>query len=62
MGDTTMGWAMGYLLNQTLPQIPYQTTRPYTIVDLVVGTCVLAILCVIFVIFFILTFYACTPV
>ena len=57
-----MGWAMGYLLNQTLPKIPYQTGRPYSLVDLIVGMCVLAILCIVFVAFFILTFYACRKV
>ena len=60
----SVGWAMGYLLNQTssISPTPYYTERPYTAVDLVVGIVILSILCVIFVIFFFLTFYACKRV
>ncbi len=54
-------WAMGYYMNKSyeFPESPYHETFPYTVVDMVVGMLILTILCVIFVIFFFLTFYAC---
>jgi len=62
--EISVGWAMGYLLNQTgsIPQIPYDEERPFSAVDLVVGIIILSILCIIFVIFFFLTFHACKKV
>ena len=62
--DMTVGWAMGYLLNQTnaIPDNPHQVERPFSAVDLVVGILVLSILCFVFVIFFFLTFHACRKV
>ena len=56
---------MGFLMNETTTTIPIEpnyTERPYTTVDLVVGVIVLSILCLVFVIFFFLTFYACRKV
>ena len=62
--DISVGWAMGYLLNitSTIPVEPYALYLPYTSVDLVVGILVLSILCLVFVVFFILTFQACRKV
>ena len=62
--DLSVGWAMGYLLNATsaIPQSDYVYDRPYSAVDMVVGIIVLSILCVVFVVFFCLTFYACRKV
>ena len=59
--DMTVGWAMGYLLNQTnaIPDNPHQVERPFSAVDLVVGILVLSILCFVFVVFF---FLACRKV
>jgi uncharacterized membrane protein len=49
------------MLNQTsyISQDNYVDQHPYTAVDLVVGILILTILCAVFVIFFLLTFYAC---
>ena len=59
-----MGWAMGYLLQKTtnISNSPHHTERPFQAVDLAVGILVLAILCVVFVVFFFLTFHACRKV
>lgn len=56
-----VGWALGYLLQQTtmIPDTPYYTDRPFRGVDLAVGITVLAILCVVFIVFFLLTLQAC---
>ena len=56
-----MGWAMGYLVNQTtlIPDDPHQVQRPFQSVDLVVGIVVLSILCLVSLVFFSLTFHAC---
>jgi hypothetical protein len=61
---TSVGWAMGYLLQETttIPDSPHHTVRPFEAVDLAVGILVLAILCVVFVVFFFLTFHACRKV
>lgn len=61
LDDKTLGWALGYILDQSsgISQDFYYKMRPYTVVDLVVGMVILVILCVIFVLFFLLTFYAC---
>lgn len=61
MQGVTVGWALGYMLSQTtsIPQDQFMELRPYTAVDLVVGILILTILCVVFFIFFFLTFYAC---
>ena len=60
----TVSWAMGYLLNitSTIPVKPYVFSRPYSSVDLVMGILVLSILCLVFVVFFVLTFQACQKV
>ncbi len=57
----SFGWAMGYFMNHTsaYTENPYHETFPYTTVDMVVGMLILTILCLIFVVFFFLTFYAC---
>lgn len=62
--DISIGWALGYLLNitSTIPVEPYALFLPYSSVDLVVGILVLSILCLVFVVFFILTFQACRKV
>ena len=59
--NKSFGWAMGYYMNMTykFPESPYHEAFPYSTVDMVVGMLILTILCVIFVIFFFLTFYAC---
>lgn len=64
MHDISIGWALGYLLNitSTIPVEPYALFLPYSSVDLVVGILVLSILCLVFVVFFILTFQACRKV
>jgi Golgi nucleoside diphosphatase len=61
---TTVTWAMGYLVQQTttIPDNPYDIQRPFKAVDLVVGIIILSTLCVVFVIFFFLTFHACRKV
>lgn len=55
------GWALGYMLlrTQDIPLSPYYLWRPYTVVDLVVGIIVLAILCFVFIVFFVFTCTAC---
>lgn len=60
----SVGWAMGYLLQQTttIPDSPHHTERPFEAVDLAVGILVLAILCIVFIVFFFLTFHACRKV
>ncbi len=64
VNNKPFGWAMGYIINQAAgySDTPYQSTHPYSAVDLVIGMIVLTILCAIFVIFFFLTFYACKKV
>lgn len=60
----TVAWSMGYMLNQTtlIPDNPHQVERPFRPVDLVVGIIILSILCVVFVVFFLLTYHACRKV
>ena len=49
------------MLNQTngLSSDVYNTQYPYSVVDLVVGMIVLALLCFVFIVFFFFTFSAC---
>lgn len=53
-----VGWSLGYMLNRTVGLQTFVTT-PFLLADLVVGMIVLAILCVVFVAFFIFTFLPC---
>ena len=53
-----IGWSLGYMLNSTVGLQDHIST-PFLVADLVVGMIVLAILCVVFVAFFIFTFLPC---
>lgn len=58
MNDEDIGWTLGYMLNRTVGLQDHIST-PFLVADLVVGMIVLAILCVVFVAFFIFTFLPC---
>eukprot|EP00731_Ephydatia_muelleri_P027296 Em0019g169a len=58
VNDEDIGWTLGYMLNRTVGLQDHIST-PFLVADLVVGMIVLAILCVVFVAFFIFTFLPC---